>query len=671
MDAHPHHCLPRGLRHAVALALTLALATAAPAASPSRDAAAPVAPAFPVMPLPGDLVLTGSFGEYRNSHLHAGLDFSTGGEVGMAVLSSLPGVVERIRTQGVGYGRSVYVRAPDGRLLVYAHLEAFDEPIASYVQAIQDSSGQYEQDLWPPPGRMTLRQGQRLGWSGRSGTGSPHLHFEVRHGDMALNPLRAGIAMVDSSIPEIQAVTLEPLDERSTIERGARPLTLVFPRRGDTLVAEGRLRAVARAVDPGERRSNMAPWSIGLEWRGAVSEVRFDSVSWATDLHLREYHYDSGRAAAFSKMTVQLWAGPGVRPRTFSTSVPDDQAAGLIEVAAGDPARALRITTRDLAGHASERVIWLRGPGPAESGPDSVRTGTCEKGVRFGWGTLPDGRLRVHYRGAPPAALAVRINGRAASFRAGEWCVVLAPAGETLRAVASGLSAEGRAWADSSESLVLAAEEQRRPSAEARRFDWQLGHGRMWEPAVVLADVAGGAVQAPPELQPRSRGYALLPAEVPLKSPAVVRIQVEGGEGQGRLGLYRRSDEGWDWLGGRYDPGTRSMVAESRRLGRFAVLEDVAGPRIALRTPPSRWGTREYPTWALAAALAEDGSGVDARATHFVVDGRRVPSEWDAVRGELRWRPAMRPAPGRHRFEVVAVDRAGNVSRTRGSFVLD
>ena len=121
-------------------------------------------------------------------HFHAGLDFSTGEAVGSPVYAALPGCVVRVRASGTGYGRAVYVQADDGRLLVYAHLDAFDGPLADWVAAVQDSSGEYEQDLWPAAGRFAVRAGQRLGWSGRSGTDSPHLHFEIRRDGIPVDP---------------------------------------------------------------------------------------------------------------------------------------------------------------------------------------------------------------------------------------------------------------------------------------------------------------------------------------------------------------------------------------------------------------------------------------------------------------------------------------------------
>ena len=73
----------------------------------------------------------------------------------------------------------------------------------------------------------------------------------------------------------------------------------------------------------------------------------------------------------------------------------------------------------------------------------------------------------------------------------------------------------------------------------------------------------------------------------------------------------------------------------------------------------------------MLARVSELGSGVDPENSWFEVDGRRVPSEWDAVANTLRWKPLRAPASGRHEVEVVLTDRAGNVRRRHAGFVLD
>ena len=87
--------------------------------------------------------------------------------------------------------------------------------------------------------------------------------------------------------------------------------------------------------------------------------------------------------------------------------------------------------------------------------------------------------------------------------------------------------------------------------------------------------------------------------------------------------------------------------------------------------PPRRAPSGPYSRWALVALAGESGSGVDAKASGFVVDGVRVPTEWDGDVRVLRWRPLAPPAPGRHAHELRVVDRAGNRAVRRGTFVLD
>ena len=112
-------------------------------------------------PLATPLAVTGGFCEYRIGHLHAGFDFGTGGSVGKPVMAPANGWVARIRSSGVGYGRSLYINTEDGRLLQLGHLDAFAGPVAAYVRAKQDSSGQYEQDLWPEAGASASAPGRR------------------------------------------------------------------------------------------------------------------------------------------------------------------------------------------------------------------------------------------------------------------------------------------------------------------------------------------------------------------------------------------------------------------------------------------------------------------------------------------------------------------------------
>jgi len=552
-------------------------------------------------PLATPLRLSSSFGEYRPGHFHAGLDFATGGQVGLAVYASLPGRVVRVRASGIGYGRSVYLQADDGRLLVYAHLDAFDEPLASYVAAVQDSAGEYEQDLWPDPARFRLSAGQRLGWSGRSGTDEPHLHFEIRRGDVAYNPLLAGVSVEDTVKPVIRRVALAPVRSRVDASWEGRPQVLECTGR-DTALITGLERLVVEAVDArADGRFTLAPWRVALEGAGIEVECRFDSISWAEGMSEVDFVYDRGRTLPAGRHGIVLGAPPGFRPRVLRARWPVEGGAGDLAVPSSGRPFVVRLIVQDVSGQTATETLAL-GPAPA--------------------------------------------GGRGAVVAAGTW-----------------------AAADSAACGGLPG------------FVWSVTPGTLFETSrLSAADL--GRPEAPDELKARSRMFTLGPALTPLRRPLRVGLEVPelrrgsaagGSHAVGResvgTALYRDTGNGWELLGA--DVGQREgwIGAGTRALGRFALFRDVTAPRIRLLLPPRETGAGAR--WALEARITEEGSGVDARGSTFVVDGRRVPSEWDAVANTLRWRPLRRPASGRHDLEIVLADRAGNVRRRHAGFVLD
>jgi hypothetical protein len=119
-----------------------------------------------------------------------------------------------------------------------------------------------------------------------------------------------------------------------------------------------------------------------------------------------------------------------------------------------------------------------------------------------------------------------------------------------------------------------------------------------------------------------------------------------------------------------YQQGARVFRVETLRLGQFALVRDQTAPEIVQRAPtgPTKGGA--YSTWALTARVIDRASGVSGSASGFTVDGTRVPTEWDAEAGLLRWRPLAAPTAGRHEYSVEAVDRAGNRTVRTGTFVI-
>jgi hypothetical protein len=386
-----------------------------------------------------------------------------------------------------------------------------------------------------------------------------------------------------------------------------------------------------------------------------------------------DYVYDTGHVVG--EKGILLWAPAGFRPRVLLTSEPAAKDGGTLVVRPGDPPRVLRLFARDVAGASVEKEVVLRGPQPGERGPDTTLAGGRAERDSSRWfelSALPDHYLRVTYRGAPAGSRSVTIGGRRASLRDGEWTAVVAlPRGGLYEAFSpwvTGQDANGRPWWRSFRAGLRGMHWQLSDEPE---FDWTLDRSARFEPGPVLFHYQPGTGSSvtPYELALRSPVLQLMPVSLPLRKP--LRIQLSSSvSAQPRVGLYADDGSGWSWLTATLDSATQRRMGETRHLGRFALFEDTLAPRITLRRPPRRGLAGPYSRWALEARLTEQGSGVDARACRLVVDGRRVPSEWDSEEGVLRWRPRRRPAAGVHRYTLVAIDRAGNQRRAAGRFTL-
>lgn len=638
---------------------------AATLAEPPLDSPVDVLPLSPMR-------LTGGFGELRGNHFHAGLDLSTGGRVGAPVRAPLPCSVERVRASGVGYGRSLYVRARDGRLLVFGHLDAFAPALAAYVDSVQRASGQYEQDLWPALSRFAYAAGETIAWTGESGAGPPHLHWEIRHGDFALSPLRAGASVADDGAPVIVSVTLEPLTPGSRVQRRVSPFTW-RPGMSDTLLVEGDVRAIVRARSGMAGAEDVPAWSTAIEWGQWRAEARLDSISWAGEMAQLDWIVDRGRING--SLGMVLWAAPGARPRFLRTNVPEGVNGLTLHPATGDAAAPLRVTARDVNAREAVRTLWLRAPRAGEAAADTVdgravTAGAKAAAPRWECFALPDARLlRVRMSGAPAGLRGVRfaLDGIAARAHAATWdgqaWSAIVPLPSLPFELAIRATASGGAW-----------------SARWRAMVWPAGadllvqHGALAGLSLPADGVFEPGVVVTSE-QPLAGALARVlvqPGRLPLAKAAPVRMQLPAGASPAGVGLYRRQVGGdWDFVRSTYDSSTRTLRGDSPTLGEFALLRDATPPVVRLLAPARKAPRGAYPRWQLVASVSDALSGIEASRSHFLVDGRVVPSEWDPELRQLRWRPLQPPAPGRHAYEVRVSDRAGLRASKRGTFVLD
>ncbi len=176
-------------------------------------------------PMAAPPALNSSFGEYRPRRFHAGLDLKTWGKEGYPVLAVDNGYVWRVRTSPWGYGKVVYIRLKDGRTAVYAHLSAFAPAVQAVVEEEQVRRGFYSVNLFFKPNQIQVQRGETVGYSGSTGSGVPHLHFEIRdRNQRPINGLLHGFEVKDTVAPTIKSLALVPMNAESRVSDGVDPV---------------------------------------------------------------------------------------------------------------------------------------------------------------------------------------------------------------------------------------------------------------------------------------------------------------------------------------------------------------------------------------------------------------------------------------------------------------
>ena len=183
-------------------------------------------------PLDISLHLSGTFGELRNNHFHAGVDIKTKRKTGFPVYATADGYVSRIKVAIWGYGKVIYISHPNGYTSVYAHLSKFGDGIQEYVKNIQYQKESYETgNIYPAENEITVKKGQVIAFTGRTGGFvAPHLHYEIRDTktEHIINPLLFGLKIKDSIAPRINKLIAYPIGEGSRINRSVKKQSLAI-----------------------------------------------------------------------------------------------------------------------------------------------------------------------------------------------------------------------------------------------------------------------------------------------------------------------------------------------------------------------------------------------------------------------------------------------------------
>jgi len=169
-------------------------------------------------PIDQPIRLSGTFGELRPNHLHAGIDIKAkDGKNGQPIYAIADGYIARIKVQSGGYGNALYLVHPNGYMSVYAHLQRFEKDVAAYVKKTQYEKQNFNVDLYLNGETFRVRKGEKIGNLGTSGRSfGPHLHFEIRDNktQKPINPLLFGLKMEDDIRPKLHNLKVYHLNDK-------------------------------------------------------------------------------------------------------------------------------------------------------------------------------------------------------------------------------------------------------------------------------------------------------------------------------------------------------------------------------------------------------------------------------------------------------------------------
>jgi hypothetical protein len=322
-----------------------------------------------IWPTNASTVITSMFADYRRTHLHEGIDISTNNQNGYPVYASRAGYVSRIFVSRRGYGKMLTVRHPDGFVTMYAHLQRFKDPIDEYVKKIQKQTRRYSLEIDLDPALFPVSKGDVIAYTGSTGVGPAHLHFEFR--DSSFNPInplllpQVATAVTDAIPPKIHSVAFTPLDRSSKVqgrtkawiddalEEDAATYTLAQP-----VKLNGLIGISVRATD----QADVLKYVVGC-YRFELSidgELMFTSVKnyiLESEAHYVSSYYDKNLIRSRKGRFEKLYVESGNR-LPFYDRLPE--GTGYIdtsELEAGE--HVLRIATWDRSGNESSLTTIL------------------------------------------------------------------------------------------------------------------------------------------------------------------------------------------------------------------------------------------------------------------------------------------------------------------------
>ena len=603
--------------------------------------------------------MSSSFGETRAAHFHAAMDIGTWGHEGYAVFASRDGIVHRVAIGPVGYGNVIYLRHDDGTISLYAHLLDFHPRIRSVVDSLrlQDYSFEFERNM--EEFEIRFRRGQQIGWTGSTGVGPPHLHFELRTPEgRPFNPKLAGVYIEDNIPPQFSGLAVEPLSNNSTVNGSPGIYRNRPARRGGrydfgTLEVSGEVGLAVNVLDRANASNNVhAVYELKMYVDDELYfHSRADSFSYGES---RQMFID--RVFPILRDERRGYQRLYVRNANTLPFYQDTGHTGRLDLPPGE--YAVRIVASDFYGNSAQARLQLNVTQPQEA--------ELTNRFRFPRG-YTDWRIQNDLpANEPPYTLLWHKNwvrpGPGTTEAAGSPEIAIRPLGS--------FRDEMRIYSSASAGLPLDIAD--RLELQKGNRAWVLHRIRPEHPVTIYHDEMRISVHFPLDafFEPVSMGitgtypdFTLFPDIEPIRRPATVRILLdEDLRNRDGIGLYRVNPRNGSLshVSSRTDKNGSMITGTIRTGGSYTIAYDTLAPEVS-HPEITRWThvDRYYATLS----VDDDLSGIDYRSAIIHVNGQRGIAEYDPEKKLLIFHhPDFRPQQT-NEISVTLSDRAGNTTR--------
>ncbi len=655
--------------------------------------------------------LSSNFGEFRGNRVHTGVDLRTNGITGYKVYAIDGGTIVRLSVKKRGFGNALYIQHPNGLMTVYAHLDRFAEKSLGLQTFVKKHQRQRKTRY---PGNIYLekpvKRGQLIGYSGETGYGLPHLHFELRRGGATpIDPFEHGFEYEDKTQPVIESLVIEPLGSQSFLEgeHFSREYR-TEKQQGKYLIGQiprlrGKVRFTASAYDQigAKNKCNVDRIDLYIAYSGVDKldlyidrekffSNQFDLVTYKTN-HRGGLVYDFN-LTRLSNPTQYYYRLYNISPALFPYRQVFAKNKGVWDTTMSkEGLHTIMLEIRDVGGNLSvaQMQVYVEKEHVSEK---TSHNPPLKRGDKSNWrmevrdfrdflevfcqSTVPLREapvLQITRRNSAPVMLTMqRVKTHATSEDSESFTATydLRPGKDgVLNLTVSATTRQGKLIKETRSFPVHTIFAKRGGSVSyGKKASMSFPPGALYED--IFANIFPTSYyKATKGLPLISEVYDFRPAGCPLEKKGSIRIQYPSTiKNPKKLGIFWWDNikQRWYFMDDKIEAKTRNLTAKIIYPSIYAVLQDNVNPVISNLIPEP--GSRVKSSLStLSAKINDVGKGVDENSIIITLDGKRIDGEYDPDRSKVKFTLTKKLPSGKHTLTVQASDKAGNPAKLKTS----